>query len=206
MTKKIMMALICGALLTGLTGCTKSTIVDPESNNTPGAGEVVGDIEIDWQQVADDSDSFFNDKSEYPYGKKMSFFLNEDKKEIALTWVVEDDIPEDEALVYASDLACEFNDIVAVQDSSIALSSEYSLGGLYDEYALIVGVLPEGTENDPSKWFVNVELAAGENNADAEVLESEAAAQKAEEEADASSEAAEETEATEPVVGPGAAN
>ena len=100
-----------------------------------------------------------------PYGKHMQFFLNEDEKKLALTWVVADDIPEDEALLYASDLACEFNDIVAVQDSSIALSNDNSLGGLYDQYALIVGILPEGTENDPSQWFVNVELAAGENNA-----------------------------------------
>lgn len=142
MTKRILMALLCGAFLTG---CTKSTIVAPELNaeNVPGGGvPVAGEIEIDWQQVADDADSFFNDESEYPYGKHMQFFLNEDEKKLALTWVVADDIPEDEALLYASDLACEFNDIVAVQDSSIALSNDNSLGGLYDQYALIVGTFP----------------------------------------------------------------
>ena len=197
MTKRILMALLCGAFLTG---CTKSTIVAPELNaeNVPGGGvPVAGEIEIDWQQVADDADSFFNDESEYPYGKHMQFFLNEDEKKLALTWVVADDIPEDEALLYASDLAREFNDIVAVQDSSIALSNDNSLGGLYDQYALIVGILPEGTENDPSQWFVNVELAAGENNADS-------AAMAAEESETEETEAETAAEPTEPVVGPGA--
>ena len=160
--KKLLLLTVCaGALVFG--GCTKSTIVNPHEVTVAANPdfEVKEDVEIEWQQVSDDAKALFLDKAEYPYSRDLVILLEPTEKQLQLLWVVADDFPEEELDHYAEDLVKEFNNIVAYQDFSIERAGVDSYGGLWKEYGLSVGIIPESTKEDPDTWFMDVTYEAG---------------------------------------------
>lgn len=163
MIKKLLILIVCMALMSG---CTKSNIVNTTGAETK-AGEpdfeTKNDVTIDWPQVSEDAEAVFDNKNDYPYSESFSFHLEPKKKEIMLVWVVSDDLPNDEIQHYMDDLVKGFNDVVATQDFSIARSSETSYGGLWKDYGLYFGIAPASTQDDPETWYVSGNYAAGSN-------------------------------------------
>lgn len=158
--KKLLVLLACAALLSG---CTKSNIVQPDSETrvTDPDFSIKDDIEIDWEQVSRDAEDTFKNKNEYPYSEDFHFMLQPNTKEIMLVWVVADDLPAEELDKYAESLIKGFNDVVAVQDFSIEQSGEDSYGGLWKRYAFSFGIAPVSTQDDEETWFINGSYGAG---------------------------------------------
>ncbi|MCI7795027.1 MAG: hypothetical protein MR528_01820 [Lachnospiraceae bacterium] len=111
----------------------------------------------EWEQVQDELDGLFTDTDSYPQTVKMEFSADEDAMSINLTWILKNGTDEDTAMEYAADMVQKFNDIVAVQDTSIEASSEESFGSLWDTFALTVQV---GTED--GQWLIDKNYEAGE--------------------------------------------
>lgn len=158
--KKLLIMIACMALLSG---CTESTIVSPDSETVVGNPnfETEEDVSLDWSQVSSDAEDMFNDTANYKYSKDFHFYLEPNKKQIMLVWVVADDFPDDEIGTYAEDLIKGFNDIVATQDFSIDRSSEDSYGGLWKEYALSYSIVPESDQDNEDSWFISGSYEAG---------------------------------------------
>ena len=142
----------CMALLSG---CTESTIVKPTSETVVGDPnfETQENVEIDWTQVSTDAEDMFKDTSTYEYGRDFHFYMEPNKKQIMLIWVVADDLPDDQIGTYAEDLIKGFNDIVHTQDFSIEMSGEDSYGGLWKQYALSYSIVPESDQDNEDAWF-----------------------------------------------------
>lgn len=111
----------------------------------------------EWEQVQDEIDGLFTDTDSYPQTVKMEFSADEDAMSINLTWILKNGTDEDTAMEYAADMVQKFNDIVAVQDTTIEASSEESFGSLWDTFALTVQV---GTED--GQWLIDKNYEAGE--------------------------------------------
>lgn len=111
----------------------------------------------EWEQVQDELDGLFTDTDSYPQTVKMEFSADEDAMSINLTWILKNGTDEETAMEYAADMVQKFNDIVAVQDTSIEASSEESFGSLWDTFALTVQV---GTED--GQWLIDKNYKAGE--------------------------------------------
>lgn len=111
----------------------------------------------EWEQVQDELDGLFTDTDSYPQTVKMEFSADEDAMSINLTWILKNGTDEDTAMEYAADMVQKFNDIVAVQDTTIEASSEESFGSLWDTFALTVQV---GTED--GQWLIDKNYEAGE--------------------------------------------
>lgn len=159
--KRFLGLLVCMLLLSG---CTKSNIVNATEETRAVSApdfEIQDDIEIDWGQVSDDTEELFNDESRYPYSRDYHFYLEPNKKEIMLMWVVADEFPDNQIHKYAEDLIKYFNDAVAVQDFSIGMSDKESYGGLWKDYALSFSIVPESTQDDADTWFISGTYGAG---------------------------------------------
>ena len=146
-----------------LSGCTQSNIVQPDSETKiadPDFEKRDG-IEIDWTQVSTDAEENFEDQNLFPYARDFQFYLEPNKKEIMLMWVVADDLPADEILMYAEDLIKGFNDTVATQDFSIERSTKDSYGGLWKNYSLSFSIVPESSQDDEESWFMSASFGAG---------------------------------------------
>ena len=144
-------------------GCTESTIVKPTSETVVGDPnfETQENVEIDWTQVSTDAEDMFKDTSTYEYGRDFHFYMEPNKKQIMLIWVVADDLPDDQIGTYAEDLIKGFNDIVHTQDFSIEMSGEDSYGGLWKQYALSYSIVPESDQDNEDAWFISGSYEAG---------------------------------------------
>ena len=160
MKKLLIMLVACMALLSG---CTESTIVKPTSETVVGDPnfETQENVEIDWTQVSTDAEDMFKDTSTYEYGRDFHFYMEPNKKQIMLIWVVADDLPDDQIGTYAEDLIKGFNDIVHTQDFSIEMSGEDSYGGLWKQYALSYSIVPESDQDNEDAWFISGSYEAG---------------------------------------------
>lgn len=157
MKKLLIMMVACMALLSG---CTESTIVKPTSETVVGDPnfETQENVEIDWTQVSTDAEDMFKDTSTYEYGRDFHFYMEPNKKQIMLIWVVADDLPDDQIGTYAEDLIKGFNDIVHTQDFSIEMSGKDSYGGLWKQYALSYSIVPESDQDNEDAWFTAVPM------------------------------------------------
>lgn len=158
--RKFLIMIACMALLSG---CTQSNIVSPDSETRVGNPnfDIQDDIEPDWSQVSTEADEIFEDVNTYPYSRGFSFYLEPNKREIMLMWVVADEFPDNEILRYTEEMIKGFNDIVAVQDFSIDRAGADSYGGLWSRYALTFNIVPESTQDDEETWFISANYPAG---------------------------------------------
>lgn len=151
-----------------LPGCTKSNIVNNADGVTvevnPNALESVETTDIDWDQAGADAKDLFLDTSEYKYAKNFYIYMQPEEKKLQLLWVVSDDLPSSLIDVYAKDLLKGFNDIIADQGYNIEHSSSTSYGGLWNEYSVTLGIIPESAAKDSDstdEWFLDAEIPAG---------------------------------------------
>lgn len=158
--RKFLVLLACAALLCG---CTKSNIVQPDSETKVADPDfsIKDDIEIDWEQVSTEADEIFTNKNDFPYSEDFHFMLQPSTKEIMLMWIVADDLPNEEIQNYADRLIKGFNDLVSTQDFSIEKSSDDSFGGLWKDYSLTFGIAPVSTQDDQESWFISGNYGAG---------------------------------------------
>lgn len=152
---------LLGLMVMVLGGCTKSSVstapedMDPAKMNTEEDETLPRDQNFlveddteeaslyDWDQVRDETNEFFMDANTYPLTSSMTFTADESAKSVELDWVLKNEATEDDAMTYAVEMVKNFNDIVAIQTTDVANSSEDSFGGLWDSFALTVKVTKE---------------------------------------------------------------
>ena len=136
--KTLMVAAGCVALLCG---CTKSNIVQPETNGPD--FNMYNDIVIDEDQLHEDVDDIYLDPKDYPMGAAIDFELHLDEEYVDVVAVVKDGTsPEDTA--FFADVAIKgINDQVAVQDFTYGESNTDTFGGLYQDNEIRLKVYTE---------------------------------------------------------------
>lgn len=160
--KKKIAAAVLGCVMMLSAGCTKSNILKPEGRVQPDFS-IVTDVELDWNQINEDLVEFYEDSDEYPGLLNFNYVHKEEEKMIRAQLFVDDTVNGKKAASYASDMIKFLNDCIAVQNNSLALSSDDSYGGFFDDYGFTVQVIPEATKDDESTCLVNMTVAAGEN-------------------------------------------
>lgn len=98
---------------------------------------------------------------DYSFVKDYYIEVNEGEKLITFTAVVGDATDPQMALDFADTLVRQLNLYAQMQDNSIASSSQYYYGGLYETYSAMVGVAPASKTGDQSEWFVYDAIAKG---------------------------------------------
>ncbi len=159
----------------GLSACADRTI----GANAP-VTATMENITIDWDQVRDDIEEVMNDNPDFPHGKYVDFAVYEDRKIIRLIWPLDDEITQIESLDYGKALIKNFNDVVAMQDFSIAKSSDTSYGGLWDRYNLELELYNEIDIMEPDLYYVNQYMEAGSNDPVIPEIRSDVAAESTE--------------------------
>ena len=154
-------ALSCVMILS--TGCTKSNILHPEETGRPQPDfTIVEDVILDWDQISDDVGSFYEDL-DHPGLLYFNYAHKDEEMMIEAKLFVDDTVKKEKAVEYAAELIRYINDAARTQDSTLALSTEDSYGGLFADYGFRVSVVPEETEDDESTWLVDTTVAAGED-------------------------------------------
>ena len=167
--KYLLMLGVCAATAVFATGCagnngtkeSESAVSAAESSAAAAQDELIASI--DWQQVRDDFHSVA--ESEFPeINSYIDFAIYEDRNTIRLIWPLKDTAGQLEALQEAPRYVRLFNDTVAVQNSSIAKSTEESYGGLFDKYILELEVFRESDLVFPELYYINQVMDPGSND------------------------------------------
>lgn len=172
--KKIIAALACSAFL--FTGCMESTVTTQPATEATGAEEDISmmavptpdmeihdDIVLDWEQGINDMNSVLSNKDYYPELKNVSILVDDESKEMTIVISVADDLTAEEAVDYAERALADSNNAVGDQDFSIAKAEDdVTYGGLYERYAVNIGIAPESTKDDSTTWLVDEHLEKGE--------------------------------------------
>lgn len=161
MRKKIFAAVL-GCVMMISAGCTQSNILRPEGRVQPDFS-IVTDVELDWEQINDDLMDYYEDSEEYPGLLTFNYVHKEEDKMIKAQLFVDDTVDGKKAASYASDMMKYLNDCIAIQNNSLAMSSDDSYGGFFDDYGFTVQVFPGDTKDDESTWLVDMTVAAGEH-------------------------------------------
>lgn len=165
MMKKSMRYIVTGSLILGLSillnACGKSKIVASEVAE-PYTG-VTDNIQIDWDQVNYDF-TFATDDAYPEISSYIDFEIIEDKKTIRLIWPLKNTATQLDAINNGAGFIKLFNDTVAIQDFSIARSSENYYGGLWDKYTLQLEIFKEEDILFPELYYVNQEMDPGSND------------------------------------------
>lgn len=143
---KIKKLLLAAGVAVLLCGCTKSNIVQPETE----PGETVGpdfniymNIEIDEDQLHEDVEDIYLDEDEYPMGAAIDFELHLDEEYVDVTVVVKDGTEPEDAAMFADTAIKGINDQVAVQDFSYGESDDDTFGGLYQDNEIHLKIYEE---------------------------------------------------------------
>lgn len=136
--KKLALALGCAALLCG---CTKSNIVQPETQGPD--FNMYMDITLDNEQLIEDVNDIYVDEKDYPMASSVDVTLDLDNGLVDITVVVKDGTSKEDAAEYAMVAIKGVNDQVAVQDFSYGESGADTYGGLYQDNAIHVKVYEE---------------------------------------------------------------
>ncbi len=139
------MLLAAGCMLL-LCGCTKSNIVQPETE----PGETMGpdfnmytNIEIDEEQLDSEVKDIFLDEADYPMAVDLDFSLHPDEEYVDITIVLKDGTLAEDAVAYVDEVIKGINDEVATQDFSYGESSANTFGGLYQDNEIRLKVYEE---------------------------------------------------------------
>ncbi|MDO5418280.1 MAG: hypothetical protein Q4F29_13855 [Lachnospiraceae bacterium] len=159
MRKKKILAAVIGCVFVLSAGCTKSNILKPEMAAPDFT--IVTDVELDWNQISEDVISCYEDTDEYPGLVTFNYAHKDEEKMIKAQMFVDDTVDGKEAASYAADLIRYINDSIAIQNNSLAMSTDKNYGGFFDDYGFSVQVMPEATKDDESTWLVNMTVEAG---------------------------------------------
>ncbi|MFR3730060.1 hypothetical protein [Lacrimispora sp.] len=191
MKNKAIMICAVSALL--LTGCTKSNILSSGGPAEP-VFETQQGIVLDWTQIGNDMDEEFVDNDQYPMAISVNYSVDQEKKSMDLTLMVRHGTTPEEAVEFANAAVRYLNDEAATQDFSYERSSETSYGGFFKEYDLNLLVIPDNTMTQQKYWLVDMKIPKGsdkviEAKKDAVVMETTAADEGEEAEAEETTEA-----------------
>lgn len=132
---------------------TQDETAEPEQN--------VSKYDVDWDKCTEDFYESVLNQEYFPYATDVYVNVDEDKKQINFTAVLQDATDPKVALDYADTLIRQFNLMAIVQDSSIATGAKDYYGGLYDQYDILIGVSPLSKTSDSDEWFVFDAVLAG---------------------------------------------
>lgn len=161
--KKIIIIGLAAVLTVISTGCVEREIVINKTIQDIPDVTIKDDIEIDWEQVMEDCEETLSEE-DYPYGCYLDFAVHDDENTTEIIWPLKDECPVDEMPAYATAYAKAFNDAIAVQDFSIALSDDNYYGGYWDDHDMDVQVYYEKDIMDPDRYYVNQIVPAGSND------------------------------------------
>ncbi|WP_338631529.1 hypothetical protein [Clostridium baratii] len=116
---------------------------------------------IDLNRCIKETRKELTDKNNFGYVKNINIKVDEDKKEIILKAVVDDSTSEKTALEFADIFIRRFNLLAKTQDNNIKSGRENYLGGLYDEYNIVIGVSRVSDMKRADQWYVSDYIAKG---------------------------------------------
>lgn len=145
--KKLVLIAGCMALLCG---CTKSNIVNPETDPSQEPGpdfNLYNDIVLDEEELYREVNDIYVDPVDYPMAVGIEFELHLDDGYVDIVAIVKDGTSKEDAALYAEVAIKGVNDEVAVQDYSYAQSEQDSFGGLYQDNEINLKVYEESAYN-----------------------------------------------------------
>lgn len=116
---------------------------------------------VDWDKCTEDLKESVLNQEFFPYARDVYVAIDEQKKEIIFSAVVDDSTDPEVALDYADSLVRQYNLMANMQDSNIQLASKDYYGGLYDQYDVLIGVAPMSKTDNQDEWFVFHAIIAG---------------------------------------------
>jgi len=170
MRKLSLYGLIIGfaiATVVSTSGCAKKTIVVVKNTQNTSVMPEFGtneNITIDWDQVKEDCKDALN-QDDYPHGSYLDFAVHEEEKTIELIWPMTNDSNQEEAIDYGEAYIKAFNDAAAIQDFSIAKSTDDYYGGLWDTYRINLQVYAEKNIMNSENYYVNQIIDKGTDDA-----------------------------------------
>lgn len=144
-----------------LCGCTKSNIVKPDEMQGPDFN-VYMDITIDEDQLHDDVNDIYLDKSDYPMASAVDFELHLDEEYVKVDVVVKNNTSKEDAAWYADQAVKGINDQVAVQDFSYGESDEDTFGGLYQDNQIYLSIYEESAYESGGEPMYEVQVPKDE--------------------------------------------
>ena len=110
-----------------LCGCTKSNIVYGDNKKYDDQYQSVDGIV--WEQVWQDFSDTYADQDLFPFAVSVNGGIYPEENMARFYLLVNGDVSDKEAAEYATKVLKGFNDLIAIQNSSYASSSEESYGG-----------------------------------------------------------------------------
>lgn len=115
----------------------------------------------DWEQVVENAAEVLN-AYDYPLGKYLDYYVNEETKTIGLIWPLADEAKLEDAFKYMSDYIKVFNDCAYTQNYNLDKSTETTYGSLWNEYNLYLEAFREGDIVDVEKNLISQTIPAGQ--------------------------------------------
>ena len=143
-----------------LCGCTKSNIVYGNQN---GDSDLPAPVDgIVWEQVWEDFDSIYADTYTYPFAETVNGGVYPEENMVKFYLLLNEEISAQDAADYATEVIKGFNDLIAIQNSDSARSSEDSYGGYVSQFGIYVMVGADSTKVDKDSWILEDTIPAGE--------------------------------------------
>lgn len=162
--KKEILAAAAACIVLFTAGCTESNILKPENGRPQPDFTIVTDVKLDWNQISEDVDSYYEGmEEEYPGLLTFNYAHKDEEKLVTAQLFVDDTVDGEDAAAYATDLIRYINDAICIQNNSLAFSTNDTYGGFFDDYSFQVQVMPDATQDDESTWLVNMTVEAGSN-------------------------------------------
>ena len=163
-SKFMLIALIC-IIACMTSGCVEKNIVISKNTMLDGKPDtqLKDDVEINWDEVREEIEEVMT-SGDYPGVSYTDFAVHEDEKVIELILPLDDTVDQLTSLSYGEAYIRQFNDIVAVQDFSIATSTDDYHGGLWDKYSIDLQIYDEKEIMFPENYFVNQIIDAGKQD------------------------------------------
>lgn len=95
------------------------------------------------------------------YSFVVDYNISVNNNDLIVSIVVDDSTQPDKALDFADTVIRQLNLYATMQDSNIETSSKDYYGGLYKQYATLVGVAPQSKINNQDDWFVYGSIGSG---------------------------------------------
>lgn len=140
----------------------KNTVNHQSKESDLSKEQSTGDIyDVDWDKCLDDLKESVLDSEFFPYAKDVYASVDEGKKQIIFTSIIDDSTEPSVALDYADTIIRQYNLIANMQDNSISLGGKDYYGGLYDQYNIMIGIAPLSKTENHEDWFIFDTVIAG---------------------------------------------
>lgn len=155
---KTLMIAAASALL--LSGCTESTILQPEGGDQPDFN-VYENIELDDEQLLSDWQEICLDEGDYPMAAAVDFERHENDGYVDIMLAVKDGTDREEASAFAVAAIQAFNDQVAVQDFSYDAAEDGSFGSYFADREIHLKIYEESAYEAEGEPMYETSVPAG---------------------------------------------